>query len=621
MAVTIVGKSDPSDPVSCKPVTLPSAPTSLTAIPTDKQAVISFAEGFNGGSDIKNYEYSINSGSFIEFSPAKIAGPLVIGDLLNGTEYFIRLKAITDVGKSVPSSEVSVIPYTVPSTPVILSYLGRNRDIYIRIEQESNGGRAIINYEYSTDSGTHFRLFNPVITLIDNRYADLYITRFSIDGTTLLNNGTPYPIQIRAVNIAGHSPATTPISITPATVPDPPSNLELTVDDRTIRIAFTTGATGGSEIINYEYSTDGGTHFIEFSPVDRISPVFIRKQSTVGTPDLVNGTSYSVKLKAKNSIGSSIASTVTLFGTPRTIPSAPVITGILGYDKRINISFTQSSNGGSEIINYEYSTDDGVNFIEFNPVVKTSPADITITSSVGTPPLTNGITYNVRLRARNVAGRSTATASSSIKVQTGPSPPTITSITAGDRQLTINFTPGDNGGNSIISYSYNLDYPNNATGSGTYVANNSTNSFTFTGLVNGLSYGYKLAANTSYGQSAYTAFVYGIPARPGGNTVPSAPTNVQISFGPYTVNSNLTFYFTIGDNGGLPITYAMYKVWNSSQTEPVEFDTIPYTSGPITTSNKKPYDLFQINTWYVIIGLMNDIGESPWSAIASRRNS
>ena len=59
-----------------------------------------------------------------------------------------------------------------------------------------------------------------------------------------------------------------------------------------------------------------------------------------------------------------------------------------------------ASNGGSPITNYEYSTDNGGSWTPFSPAVTSSP--VTITG------LTNGITYQVKLRAVNDAGSGTA---------------------------------------------------------------------------------------------------------------------------------------------------------------------------------------------------------------------
>lgn len=66
-------------------------------------------------------------------------------------------------------------------------------------------------------------------------------------------------------------------------------------------MAFTAPTnTGGSPIINYEYSTDNGATWTVRSPAATSSPLTIT--------GLTNGTTYAVKLRAVNSVGAGMAS-------------------------------------------------------------------------------------------------------------------------------------------------------------------------------------------------------------------------------------------------------------------------------------------------------------------------
>ena len=85
--------------------------------------------------------------------------------------------------------------------------------------------------------------------------------------------------------------------VTILTAPSAPTNLVATPGDGQVSIAFTAPADdGGSSITNYEYSDDGGSNWSAFSPAATSSPVVIT--------GLTNGTSYSIKLRAVNSVGS-----------------------------------------------------------------------------------------------------------------------------------------------------------------------------------------------------------------------------------------------------------------------------------------------------------------------------
>ena len=59
------------------------------------------------------------------------------------------------------------------------------------------------------------------------------------------------------------------------------------------------------DVTNYEYSTDNGTTFVAFNPPQTFSPVEINTLSSNVATRLTNATTYTVKLKAVNSAGSS----------------------------------------------------------------------------------------------------------------------------------------------------------------------------------------------------------------------------------------------------------------------------------------------------------------------------
>ncbi len=76
------------------------------------------------------------------------------------------------------------------------------------------------------------------------------------------------------------------------TVPSAPTNLVGTPGFGQVSIAFTPGTSGSSPITNYQYSLDGGQTWISFVPAVTSSPVVIT--------NLVNGTSYSIQIRAIN---------------------------------------------------------------------------------------------------------------------------------------------------------------------------------------------------------------------------------------------------------------------------------------------------------------------------------
>jgi hypothetical protein len=83
-----------------------------------------------------------------------------------------------------------------------------------------------------------------------------------------------------------------------STSPSAPTLNTVTGGDRSISVAFTAGANGGASITDYEYSLNGGTYT---SAATTTSPFTI-------TSGISGRTSYSVALKARNSVGLGSAS-------------------------------------------------------------------------------------------------------------------------------------------------------------------------------------------------------------------------------------------------------------------------------------------------------------------------
>ena len=97
-------------------ITAPDAPNLLSATAGDAQVSISFTAGSDNGSIITNYKYSLNSDTYTALSPIDTSTPVVISGLTNGTQYWIRMKAVNSIGESVASDSVTVTPIA-PTPP------------------------------------------------------------------------------------------------------------------------------------------------------------------------------------------------------------------------------------------------------------------------------------------------------------------------------------------------------------------------------------------------------------------------------------------------------------------------------------------------------------------------
>ena len=175
---------------------------------------------------------------------------------------------------------------------------------------------------------------------------------------------------------------------------------------------------------------------------------------------------------------------------------APVITTITPGDESLTVAFTAVEVGGDPFTLVEYNLDGGA----WNSSGGTS-SPFTIGE------LTNGTPYAVRVRANTEAGAGTQPNSVSGTPRTTPAAPTPLVATPGDSQLSIAFTPGDDGGSAITNYQYRV------APSTTYIAFDpvdTTSPVVVTGLTNDVEVTVYIRAINAAGNGA-SASVTGTP--------------------------------------------------------------------------------------------------------------
>lgn len=148
-----------------------------------------------------------------------------------------------------------------------------------------------------------------------------------------------------------------------------------------------------------------------------------------------------------------------------------------------------------------------------------------------------------------------------------PGAPTINSVTAGDAQVSLAFTAGNNGGAAITNYKYSTDNGSNWVSAGT-----TSSPITITGLTNGTTYNFKLRAVNSVGDGTASSASTGTPK--GNQTVTWAPTNTAV----LTTASPLTPSSLATSNGAGSISYAVQSAGTTSCT-------VNTSSGQLTFSS------------------------------------
>jgi len=573
----------------------PGAPSVISISPGDGSLQVTATVPSSGGSPITDVQWStdggvtwaseatagapcVTTGAAMVCTIARLSSDGVTG-LVNGTGYPVELRGVNAVGPGAPSSPVSGTSATVPGAPTLTTgadgMVAADQSLTVSFTPPaSDGGSPVTGYQYSTDAGAtwHDRTDSAGPTA-----STMTITVASSDGTTALANGTTYDVEVRADNAEGAGPGSAVAVGIPETAPSVPVLTALTVGNGSLAVAVTPASNGGSPITGYEWSLDGGR---SWNPSGSTSTTF-----TIA--GLVNGTPDTVVVRAVNGVGSSGTSNA-LTATPATVPGQPTVTATSRGNGTISVTWSQSSDGGSPVLGYEYSTDCGITWSTTE--VGAEPLVITTLSGDGVTPVANGTQYPVEVRAVNAVGISPASAPVSVSPAAAPSVPTVM-VTPSNGALSVQFSLSDDGGSPVTGYEYSVD------GGPFMTTGTSGTSFSVTGLGNGTSYTIAVRADNAIGVGTPSAPVTGTPS-----TVPDAPTTVQAVSDSASADVAWT---APAWNGGSPVTGYRATAYTSAAGTATA-GTPCTTTAPVTACTIT--GLTNGTTYYVGVAATNGVG-------------
>ena len=108
-------------------VGVPEAPVDAQALPSYSSAQIVFTPGYDGGSAITGYEYSLDDGATWQ-AASSLTSPITIEGLDNGVTYPVKLRAVNEIGPGAETPTMFVTPLGATFVPLdpVRAYDSRN---------------------------------------------------------------------------------------------------------------------------------------------------------------------------------------------------------------------------------------------------------------------------------------------------------------------------------------------------------------------------------------------------------------------------------------------------------------------------------------------------------------
>lgn len=292
----LTGQSPASNAVT--PSGPPSAPTTVTAMAGDGQAIVTWSGANSNGSPITGYTitaYTSSNNASVS-SATTTASSLTVLGLNNGTAYYFTVhttNANASSGESPRSNTVT--PAGLPLAPTNVVATPGSFVATVSWTAPSSNGSALTGYTVSVhNAGT-------------GAVVQTYPTGGSPATVPNLSNGTAYYFTVHATNLVGNGPESAPSNtITPAGPSSEPTNVVATPGDGFASATWTAAQPNGTPVTSYTITS---------SPGGVTATTLDGSTTTATVTGLTLGTSYIFYVVAHSAAGDSAPS----------VPSNPII--------------------------------------------------------------------------------------------------------------------------------------------------------------------------------------------------------------------------------------------------------------------------------------------------------
>lgn len=501
-AVGLGGQSPVSAEVNASPTggtqVVPAVPTGVVAVAGNGQLVLSWTPSAGATSYFVRRALASGGPFLLVGNPATAAWTDT--GLVNGTPYFYVVSANNSAGASANSVTLSAtptLPVQVPLEPTGLTALAGNGQV--TLNWLGSTGATSYSVRRSLVSGGPY---TAVGTATTTTYVD-----------SALSNGLTYYYVVLATNSAGTSAISVPVGVTPALpipIPIQPTSLSAVAGNAQVNLNWAASEGASSYVVRRGLASNG--------PFVTVATLGSVNYTDTG---LTNGTVYFYVVAASNSSGVSAnsASATATPALPIAVANAPA--GLTATAGLAQVDLAWSTSAGATSYQVKRATSANGPFTLVGAPGTTGFVDYSVTS---------GTTYYYVVASVNAGGVGADTRAVSATPKSAEPEPTPVPLvpvglagTAGNAIARLTWLAS----NGATSYFVRRSLA--AGGPFTLVGNPSVATYTDTGLANGTTYYYVVAANSAQGGSVNSAPVAVTPILP--TQAPPAPLGVVATSG------------------------------------------------------------------------------------------
>lgn len=485
---------------------VPNAPTIGTATADDTQASVTFtAPTSTGGAAITGYTVTSNPGGITAGGNGFTTSPITVTGLTNGVSYTFTVTATNSVGTGSASGASNSITPAAPQTITFNNPGAQNFGTTPTLTATSSaGGGYAVSFTTATAG----------VCTVTTGGALTFVTA----GSCTINADQAGDSSYLAASQVSQTFTVAPVS------PGAPTAATATAGDTQASMAFTAPVfTGGATITGYTVTSNPGGNFNTGAG----SPIVVT--------GLTNGVDYTFTVTATNSAGTGSASAASNSITP-------------AANQTITFANPGAQNFGTAPT-LSATADSGL-----TPVFTSStPAVCTITGVGALTFVTSGTcTINADQAGNGSYLPATQVIRSFAVDAVVPGAPTAASASAGNARATVSFTaPVFTGGAPITGYTVTAN-PSGAS------VNGAGSPITFTGLTNGTSYSFTVAATNAAGTGPTSAATNSVSPN-------AAPTITGTPVASVNLDEPYSFVPSANDSDGNTLSFSATNlpVWAS----------------------------------------------------------